>query len=425
MKKVYNLLIKWLCNTNCSFCNFYEAKWNINEDEHYKELIEEINWIDYQKIDTINIWIFWYEPTMYKYFFEILDYIKLKWFIIYLTTNWVKLANIDFTKRLSKYISEVFITIYSSNDKEHRILTQNDDSYKIKLFAIENCISNKIYVDVSLLLLKPTLYSLKSIINQISWFFDNIYFIKKISLMVPTSKMWYNRNKALIPPYTGIIKTIEKLFIQDINKYKKDKIYFQINWIIPKCLYENINNNNLLDDLILLEVDKIITKLEIKNEYIYLDKCGICSYKKNCNWIEKSYIDVYWSDEFEKWINIDDNYSFDLVEFFLQKAIKDYQTNWVWFTFEHIDNGIDNLKNDLLIINWFMNYNIMEALMLDNKINLIRLVNKENNDLFIIKIINKDKKYDFSIYEYNNKNNIKIYYLFIFILKKKFSIEIN
>ena len=123
----YYLVIKWVCNTNCSFCNFYEFKENVNNDEHYIELIKEIDKCVNDWVDSIVIWFHWFEPTEYIYFIDILNYIKSKWIRIWLSTNWVKLADKEYVKSLINLIDSVNITLYSSNDSEHNILTQNNE----------------------------------------------------------------------------------------------------------------------------------------------------------------------------------------------------------------------------------------------------------------------------------------------------------
>ena len=71
--KEYFLAVKWVCNTNCSFCNFYEAKWKIDEIKHLNELKNEIDGVVKKWILSINVWINAYEPTSFTYLPEILS----------------------------------------------------------------------------------------------------------------------------------------------------------------------------------------------------------------------------------------------------------------------------------------------------------------------------------------------------------------
>ena len=142
MSDLYMLPVKWVCNTNCVFCNFYETKWKIDEEKHFEDLKSEIDSLDIKLVKEVNVGVNWYEPTVFKYFFETLEYIKRYWFKINLFTNGVKLSDEKFVIKLSDFVSNVMITLYSSNDEEHHILTQNQDSYEVKLNAISNCLKH-------------------------------------------------------------------------------------------------------------------------------------------------------------------------------------------------------------------------------------------------------------------------------------------
>lgn len=422
--KDYMLPVKWVCNTNCTFCNFYETKWKINDFQHLEDLKIEINSLDRKGISTINIWINWYEPTVFIYFFEILDFIKQKWFKIQLTTNWVKLADSEFTKKISNYIESVNITLYSSNDTEHWILTQNNDSYKLKLMAIKNCLDNSIFVKCSILLLKPALLNLTEIINQISLYFWNKYFVKEIKLISPSVCMWEERNKILIPSFTWIVKWVKELLKKYNNVFTNNQISLYLNSTIPRCLFTfNYDKNKLFfqEKQFKGNNKNIETSFDFKR--IYLEKCNKCEYYSQCSWIEEEYIKLYWTSEIEKWEEFENIFSLEDIDCQLKNAIINYKNQWIWFNYEYLDKWLDEYKKIFILPKLLLWYRIKDVLLMNLKLKKIRFINDINNDSFIVEIDRaKVWNYLFSICNNNsNSNCVKIYNLIILFLHKSFN----
>ncbi len=419
MKETYFLAIKWTCNTNCVFCNFYETKWSINEKEHFKEIKNEISKLSNKNIEIINIWINGYEPTVFKYFFEILDLIKRKKIKTKLFTNGVLLAKSDFSKRLSKYINEVSITLYSSNDREHNILTQNNDSYKLKHKAILNCLKYKIKVNLSILLLRPTLNSLSSIMNQIIYYFPNKYISNRIWLIPPNTVMWKSRNKILIPPHTSIVKWIRDLLKKYSSIFQKNNILLELNSTIPRCLFNFNNKQILFPKRNIKERNNKNNKTSFIVKKSLFNICTNCKFKNDCKWLEKDYIEIFWSSEVEKGKILDNDYSLDDINKFLIKRLQKYKNEFIWFNYSFLDKHVKEYKDIIILPRLILNYVIKDVLIFNKKIRKLRFINIINKDVFILNIKNnKEWKYQISLYKWNKKY-IELYNSIIDILYKK------
>lgn len=419
MNNSYTLAVKWVCNTNCTFCNFYETRWNIDEKKHLEELKNEVEELMDKGITIIKIWVNSYEPTVFVYFFEILDFIKNKGFVIHLFTNGVKLSDEKFTKKLSNFVDTVNLTIYSSSDEEHNILTQNNDSYKIKLIAISICLKNKIKIKLNILLLKPTLSSLSLIFDQINIYFWDKWFNKDIQLLAPNTVMWIDRNRILIPPYTSIIKQIKYILEKYSDIFLKYNIKLQLNQTIPKCLLKIKNDSKILllpEKQVKWNNKKIITSFDIKK--VFFSKCDNCLYLSECNWVELEYINIYWSREFEEGISLKNEYSLIWIQKSLLDTFHKFETEGIWFDFIYLDKLVKEYKRLFHFPKIVLNYYIKDIFILKSKLKRIRFKNDLSNDTFILNI-NKDTNwlYIFSLYKWDKKN-IKIYNVIMILLYK-------
>lgn len=415
MYNVYSLAIKWVCNTNCTFCNFFEIKWKINEEEHLEELKKEVEGLHNKWINIINIWINWYESTVFTYFFEILDFIKSKNLYIHLTTNWVKLANENFTKKLSKFIDSVTITLYSSNDKEHHILTQNKDSYYLKHKAVLNSLKYGIKVDLNILLLTPTILNLDVIINQISKYFTNKNLSKNIKLIFPNSVMWKDRNKLLIPSFTSTLEYIKLVLHKFSNIFLENNITLEINDSIPKCLF-NFNYN---DKIFLYGKNKINTNNEKLNKFsnrkrIFFSKCNNCKNLNDCSWVELDYINNYWDSEIEKWNFLENTLSLDSINNSLIDLLNKYKNEWERTNFKNINACVKEYKKIVTLPKKMLNFYIKDVYIMNNSIKKIRFMNEFNDDSFDINLnLNHLGNYIISITDPDKNTHQRLIAVFI------------
>lgn len=281
---VYYLAVKWMCNTNCAFCNFYEQKNHPDTKEHLKELQSEVDRVYGDGYRKICIWVDGYEPTMFPYFLEILEYIYEKGIEISLNSNGVLFASMAFARRASEYLSKIYITLYAANDREHFLYTQKKQSYKVKLKAIENCLHTWIQVQASVLLLKTNISHISWIIESTRLFWNHPKFVKKINLIEPSCQMGKTRNKGLVPKYGELIGTLNQLVLNDVYRWVK----IQLSSSIPQCILKYLDN------------PKISTNFwwSFALELVFIDVCNGCKYRKKCSGIDSNYLSAFWENEF-------------------------------------------------------------------------------------------------------------------------------
>lgn len=297
MTKAYNLIIRWVCNTNCSFCNFYETKVPVDSYTHFIELKNEIDQVVIESYSYIYIWFYWYEPTTFEFFQDILKYISSKWISVHLNTNAVKFSDRDFCLQSSPYIESVDITLYSSNDIEHFLYTQKKQSYLLKHRAISYLMEFEVRVNLRILVLNHNIHHIYDMILQTESYWDNKNFRKRISITFPSTEMDALRIKILIPRYGLFIDTINKLY-QSTKKKSYNNIVINIDTDLPMCITKFLR--------IWGNFTYTYQKNSLSAEYKYIDTCNDCKFRErgSCYGINKKYLEVFWWEE----INRDDLY---------------------------------------------------------------------------------------------------------------------
>lgn len=422
----YFIAIKWVCNTNCSFCNFYETKWQIDNKLHLKELKDEIDNVVNKGISKISIWINWYEPTSFPYLIDFLLYAKTKELTIKLFTNGVKLADNDFIWEIKWLIDEVGITIYSSNDLEHNVLTQNNDSYKLKHKAIKNCLENNIRIYISILLIKPCVKSLNRIILQTKEYWWHKYFYKFISLLAPNTVMWERRNKILVPSYTYTVKKLKALVDELSDELIKEHIKIIINDVIPKCLFNFKYNSSMFilpPDRNFIHSNKAILVSKDK-ERCYLEKCRDCTFLDKCPWIEKEYLKIYWDEEINDNKYIDNNTTINDIEEDLDK-IKEEYSRGMRLDYSIIENKSWKYSFIFSVPRIILWYKIKDILTTKISFNEIKFINEKISDTFFIKCIHNKRWLLKFVLKDNDSKYTKYHKAILLILSKALAIYNN
>ena len=128
------LWLSYVCNLKCEHC--YAKKLKNNEYFHLdfvKKLIDDLHelWI-------IKVVLSHWEPFAYPYIFEILEYLKIKWFHIVVMSNWI-LLNKEKINRLEKiWLDKIFISLDSLDENIYDNFRWVKWSYKkvIKCFKL-------------------------------------------------------------------------------------------------------------------------------------------------------------------------------------------------------------------------------------------------------------------------------------------------
>jgi len=113
-KTIFELKPTYGCNQKCDFCCFSSIK---NRQMTKKEVFSNLDFIFNKR--QINTFILsGGEPTIYCYFWEILDYLKRKKVKnIIIHTNAIKLSSEAFVKKLKKYHPKLMISLHTLNNK--------------------------------------------------------------------------------------------------------------------------------------------------------------------------------------------------------------------------------------------------------------------------------------------------------------------
>lgn len=275
-------LILWLkCNEKCSFC-FQDSEYiksydkQLNKEDILKILLK---W-KFNNINTVNI--SWWEPTVYENNFNYVLKLskKLLFKNIKVTTNWIKFADEEFTKKNIKYLTDIWLSFHCSERHIQDKLTWLKWSYDLVIKAINNI---RAYGNVNLhnhcVITKENMDYLEDHIkNLISLKFDTIHIMSLMHNTNINKLQTYNFNKlsellkTLIDKYNSFLR-IEISYLQPcyMEWYEKYIIWFEY-W--KKYLSNNEKS--------LLAWKKTI----VENKYI-TDNCKQCWYLNECYWFWK------------------------------------------------------------------------------------------------------------------------------------------
>lgn len=138
-----NIKSTWLtvnrnCNLSCQWCYAYEYTKTKNEMEI--ELAKKLIDISIE-VGTKSLFLIGGEPTIYPYFFQILNYLIDRKIDIVVVTNGIMLGNDDFCDKIAKLPYDRLhfgISLKGASKKEY-IQYCNTDAWQLVLHALDNC----------------------------------------------------------------------------------------------------------------------------------------------------------------------------------------------------------------------------------------------------------------------------------------------
>jgi len=189
-----------------------------------KDTIEEMKRIGAEKCTLIGG-----EPTIYPYFFELLQYGHKLNLFMKTVTNGRLLSDIKFVRKLKKSgISLVAISIHGPTAEIQNLITQTN-SYKETIRGIKNCIKEKINL-ITLTTInkinKKEIYEIGKFLNDLG--VRNIIF----NLACPSEGKKISKKYVLPPDKLAIV--IQENYL----KFKKGGIKVGFYATIPLCLYK-------------------------------------------------------------------------------------------------------------------------------------------------------------------------------------------
>ena len=187
-----------LCNAKCEMCWVIKRKWNYNNNYKLKNSI-----LDFYKIWWNIVNYTWWEPTIYKWFWDLLYLSKKLWLITSVSTNWTTLWDTFFEKlynnwfRLIDYIDISVDWLYDLQDirRKYKWLFEKISSNIWKI------LKNHIYLHINVTIRNDNISEMIDIFN----FFKKKK-INSISFWMIASDP-LNDNTYLIPS----IKQLEKI----------------------------------------------------------------------------------------------------------------------------------------------------------------------------------------------------------------------
>lgn len=300
------------CNNRCKFCMSLNSKlWDM-KFATLDVLKDKIDW--YIKDGFKSIWFLWWDISIHPQILEIISYSKEAWFQnINIISNWVKFHNIDFTKNVIKsWITRVNISIHSHLDDVEDYLTGVTWGLQKKLKAIDNFKyfhkEGLLRDDISINIVLNS-KNIKTIVETVLYYYKikNINDIR-INFIWLSDNIVDNRNDLTIS-YEEFLPYLKKLIYVSLKYniritfdtvpacifYKIDSVNYKS--LIKKFLWENIDYIDKIDNI---NNDDQFNWKDRKKDILktQFEQCKKCDYYDSCQWVWKSYWEIYTWDEF-------------------------------------------------------------------------------------------------------------------------------
>ncbi len=159
------LTVNRLCNLSCKWCYAQKTDQNCNMELDVAKQLVNISIDNGVK----NFKLIGGEPTIYPYFWEIIEYIIKSSASITIVTNGIKLADDEFCLKLKKYnYSKLHlgISLKGSTDEDY-LCNCGSDSYSIVLKGIKNCDKYDLSYSLSYVLTHENIKTLDVFANNI------------------------------------------------------------------------------------------------------------------------------------------------------------------------------------------------------------------------------------------------------------------
>lgn len=301
------------CNAKCDMCWVIKRKLDYNKIENIKKSI-----IDFYKLGWEVVNFTWWEPTIYKWFWNLLILSKELNLIISVSTNWSTLWEIFFNnlyfewKRLIDYIDISIDWLYEKQDirRNYKWL------FKIISDNLKIIVDSWIFLHINITIRKDNIWEMIEIFDYLK----NIW-VNSISFgMIASDPL--NDTSKLIPEW----KDIEKFYLQDKEYIIKNTKNINLKFS-PDFNWENMT--------------EFIKYIQLKNSFPkqIWKKCNYINSKKeiriNENWNISPCCII---DDFDEWIgNI--NYE-NFIKIILSKKYETFLNK----TFPHISKACLNCK---------------------------------------------------------------------------------
>jgi len=292
------------CNCQCINCILRKESRIKESLLGIEDIQQTLMKIDKLKSKYLNIFeISGGEPTLHNDLLGILSIVKSaknegKIHKIALLTNAMKLSDNAYCEKVSEYIDDAIVTLYSCYPDEHDWFTGVPGSFESKIQGIDNMIKNGVNVHIKILIIKPSYVNLKEMMSYIySKWEDKVHIALNGTHFTGDAK---DNHEDL-----SIQLSDAKVYIEDALDFLLDnKIRFSV--FLPLCILDPkywknspVRYKELIDNSFSISPTYGFGKAtRLLDEFINKNPiCQNCVLVERCNWPWKQYCNIYGSGE--------------------------------------------------------------------------------------------------------------------------------
>lgn len=287
------------CIHDCIFCSFPKVHGQHFSLDKIKRIIDY-----YKKYNYTDINFTGGEPTLHPELDKIISYAVSKGYNVRITTNGVKLADMNLLKKLyDAGLKRILFSIHHSDPEEARKINnihEEDLSYTLR--GVENADKLGIDININITIIKQNYKDLLNIVKMLVPRFSNIHHFN-FNFVDVTGNV-FNLKQGLMPQeIVPKYSEAEKYLLESFKYLDQLGISFRFERA-PLCYaggfeHKNSNANRLAGTEFHVTIN--FEKEEIIHDnLLYLGKsdvCKICTLNDFCNGLEKNYIDLYGVNE--------------------------------------------------------------------------------------------------------------------------------
>jgi uncharacterized Fe-S cluster-containing radical SAM superfamily protein len=293
-KKVFAVEVKpcYLCNQDCIMCPFHEK--NSTHTMSWEEVLSNLEFIK-ENVEFGRFELSGGEPTIYKHFFDILDWLKEYYpkTAIYIHTNGIKLADESFVRKLSQYNVVCYVSFHNPDEEASRIITRRKNHYKLLMAGLENLTKYNIPIETSVVLTKLNQDRLDEINQELSK-----YPLRRVTYRLP--HLIKREGVELYKP--DIIGLVDK--VKAAQKSLNIPGRMDIG-SFPSCFFgtEKLSNKDFAFIIVFFDkqhqkdnagvgfnYESAIGNTKYYGEYVKEKQCEQCTFDRDCRGISSEYL---------------------------------------------------------------------------------------------------------------------------------------
>lgn len=296
----------WMvCNAKCGFCNAQVSK--IDDENTWLRKEEDYQtFYSFERIKNTVIerknnwaWCIIYEGgdfSLHPEIFKILEFWNSLWLKQTFQTNWIKLKDLNFVKKLKEHkIEDMNFSLHAYEEELSDKIMWVPGAYKKTIQWMLNCKKEWINTIVNFVLIKDNINQLEGVLLLMIKLW---VILLNITMYVPVDlfpeefhdKFLANPNDVWVE-----ISKILKLY-NELQKISENKLKITMKFHnIWRCIFDKEYHNYDFQ----FDLDRRKPKWEKYNfdTWFYMKKdCENCIYFNDCPWFTSKYVIKYWED---------------------------------------------------------------------------------------------------------------------------------